>query len=295
MKTRNMEAAIGIVFFIASLVLIIGLIWLSEKTVGWRNYELKVLYTTVQGLKRGDPVYLVGVKIGRVEKPPTYRNGFAEVSIFLVDEQRVPRGSKFLLGSGGLITGKVINIVPSDSADYYVDGETVYGELVSGLEDLAPAIAGLEKRLHTSIDTLLGDANVDRMQATLRHVRATTAILEEILAQNQQNIALTMANLRAGSENLNKMFNHNFSKVDSAVANLTAATARLEAASRDFAATAASMKTASQALADKQGTLGALVYERSLHDSLTATMRNLNSLIEDIKRHPQKYVKVTVF
>ncbi|GEM_PF-2673019 len=295
MKTRTMEAAIGIVFFIASLVLIIGLIWLSEKTVGWRNYELKVLYTTVQGLKRGDAVYLVGVKIGRVEKPPTYRNGFAEVSIFLVDEQRVPRGSKFLLGSGGLITGKVINIVPSDSADYYVDGETVYGELVSGLEDLTPAIAGLEKRLHTSIDTLLGDANVDRMQATLRHVRATTAILEEILAQNQQNIDLTMANLRTGSENLNRMFNHNSSKVDSAVANLTAATARLEAASRDFATTAASLKTASQALADKQGTLGALVYERSLHDSLAATMRNLNALIEDIKKHPQKYVKVTMF
>jgi len=295
MKTRTMEAAIGIVFFIASLVLVIGLIWLSEKTVGWRNYELKVLFTTVQGLKRGDSVYLVGVKIGRVEKPPTYRNGFAEVSIFLAEEQRVPRGSKFLLGSGGLITGKVINIVPSDSADYYVDGETVYGELVSGLEDLTPAIAGLEKRLHTSLDTLLSDANVDRMQAVLRNVRATTALLEAILAQNQQNIDLTMANLRAGSEQMKKMFTNNSSQVDSAVANLAAATARMETASDDLAATATSLKKTTQALESREGTLGALIYERSLHDSLTATMQNLNRLIEDVKKHPQKYVKVTVF
>jgi len=295
MKTRNMEAAIGIVFFIASLVLIIGLIWLSEKTVGWRNYELIVRYKTVQGLKRGDAVYLVGVKIGRVEKPPEFRDGMAEVSIFLAEEQRVPRGSKFLLGSGGLITGKVINIVPSDSADYYVDGETVYGELVSGLEDLTPAIAGLEKRLHTSIDTLLGDANVDRMQAVLRHVRATTALLEAILAQNQQNINLTMANLHAGSEQMKKMFNNNSSQVDSAVANFTAATARLEAASDDLAATATSLKKTTQALESRQGTLGALIYERSLHDSLTAATQNLNSLIEDIKKHPQKYVNVKVF
>jgi len=295
MKTRSMEAAIGIVFFIASLVLIVGLIWLSEKTVGWRNYELTVRFKTAQGLKRGDAVYLVGVKIGRVERPPVYRNGLAEVSIFLEDEKRVPRGSKFLLGSGGLISGKIINIVPSDSADYYVDGEIVYGELVGGLEDLTPAIAGLEKRLHTSIDTLLSDANVDRMQAVVRHVRATTALFEAILAQNQKNIDLTMANLRAGSEQMKKMFTNNSSQVDSAVANFTSATARLEAASHDLAATAASLKNTSKALEDKQGTLGALIYERSLHDSLAATMQNLNDLIEDIKRHPQKYVKVTVF
>jgi len=295
MKTRTMEAAIGIVFFIASLILVIGLIWLSEKTVGWRNYELKVFFTTVQGLKRGDPVYLVGVKIGRVEKPPVYRNGFAEVSIFLLEEQRVPRGSRFLLGSGGLISGKVINIVPSDSSDYYVDGDVVYGELVGGLEDLTPAIAGLEKRIHTSIDTLFSDANVDRMQATLRHVRATTALLEAILAQNQQNLRLTMSNLQTGSEQMKKMFAQNSSQVDSAVANFTAATARLETASNDLATTATSLKKTTQALESREGTLGALVYERSLHDSLAATMRNLNALIDDIKKHPQKYVKVTMF
>ena len=295
MKTRNMEAAIGIVFFIASLILIIGLIWLSEKTVGWRNYELTIRFKTVQGLKRGDAVYLVGVKIGRVERPPTYRNGLAEVSIFLEEEKRVPRGSRFLLGSGGLISGKVINIVPSDSSDYYVDGEIVYGELVGGLEDLTPAIAGLEKRIHTSIDTLLGDANVERMQAVLRNVRATTALLEAILAQNQQNINLTMANLQAGSEQMKKMFTNNSSQVDSAVANFTAATAKLEMASNDLAVTATALKKTSQALEGREGTLGALIYERSLHDSLTATMQNLNTLIEDIKKHPQKYVNVKVF
>ena len=295
MKTRNMEAAIGIVFFIASLILVIGLIWLSEQTVSWRTYELKVRFKTVLGLKRGDPVYLVGVKIGKVEKPPEFRHGLAEATIFLEENKKIPRGSKFLLGSSGLITGKVINIVPSDSSDYYVDGETVNGELTGGLDDLTPAIVGLEKRIHTSVDTLLGDANVDRMQAVLRNVRASTALLEAILAQNQQNIDLTMANLRAGSEHMKKMFNDNSSQVDSAVANLTAATARLEAASHDLAATATSLKKTTQALEDRQGTLGALIYERSLHDSLTATMQNLNNLIEDVKKHPQKYLKVTVF
>jgi phospholipid/cholesterol/gamma-HCH transport system substrate-binding protein len=94
---------------------------------------------------------------------------------------------------------------------------------------------------------------------------------------------------------LKKLFNDNSSQIDSTVANLTAATARFEAASRDLAATTTSLKSASKALEDRQGTLGALLYERSLHDSLAAATQNLNALIEDIKKHPQKYVKVSVF
>jgi phospholipid/cholesterol/gamma-HCH transport system substrate-binding protein len=289
-----MEAAIGIALFIASLILVVGIVWLSEQTVGWRNYLLRVGFKTAQGLKRGDAVNVAGVKIGRVDGVK-FEGGRAVAYIFLQEDQKLPRDSKFILGSGGLITGKIISIIPGEDNDYFVDNDYVDGEIAGGLEDLAPAITGLEARVHTSMDTLLSDANVDRMQAVLRHVKATTAMLEAILAQNQQNVALTMANLRLGSEHLKKIFNDNSSQIDSTVANLTAATARLETASRDLAATTTSLKSASKALEDRQGTLGALLYERSLHDSLAAATQNLNALIEDIKKHPQKYVKVSVF
>lgn len=294
MKTRSMEVAIGIALFVASLILVIGLVWLSEQTTGWRNYELTIRFKSAQGMKRGDAVNLVGIKIGRVDKLE-FRDGMAAAHIFLLEDQRLPRDSKFYLGSGGLISGKVINIIPGQSNDYFVDGDVVEGEVTSGLEDLTPAIAGLEKRLHTSLDTLLSDANLDRMQAMLRHTKATTALMEEILAQNQQNIDLTVANLRAGSEHLKKLFNDNSSQIDSAVANLAAASGRLEVASQNLVETTTQLKKTTQAVENRQGTIGALIYERSLHDSLMTATRNLNGLLEDIKKHPQKYVKVSVF
>jgi phospholipid/cholesterol/gamma-HCH transport system substrate-binding protein len=67
------------------------------------------------------------------------------------------------------------------------------------------------------------------------------------------------------------------------------------ATSRDLAATSTSLKTMSKAIEERQGTLGALIYERELYDNLTKATENLNALIEDIKKHPQKYVKVSVF
>jgi phospholipid/cholesterol/gamma-HCH transport system substrate-binding protein len=289
-----MEAAIGVVLFFASLVLVVGLVWLSEQTVGWRNYELKIRFKNSQGLKRGDAVNLVGIKIGRVEGL-RFEDNQAVAYIFLQDDQKLPRDSKFYLGSGGLITGKVINIVPGNSGDYFVDGDVVNGEITAGLEELTPALAQLEARIHTSVDTLLSDENVNRMQAMLRNLRASSVLLEAMLAQNQQNLALTMANLRVGSEHLKKLFNDNSGQIDSTVANLTAATARLETASRDLVATTTSLKSASKALDDRQGTLGALLYERELYNNLTSATLNLNALIEDIQKHPQKYVKVSLF
>jgi len=294
MKTRTMEAAIGIVLFVASLTLVIGLVWLSEQTVGWRNYELIVAFETVQGLKRGDAVNLVGIKIGRVERI-VFQNGRAEAHIFLNVDHKLPRDSKFFLESGGLISGKIINVVPGNAPDYLVEGEVVDGEVVGGLETLGPMVSTLEGRLRTSVDTLLSTDNLTRIQATVRHLQATSYVLEQILAQNQKNIDLTMANLQAGSEHLRILFNHNSSNIDSALTNLASTSARLEAASRDLAATTTRLNGVSKAIEDRQGTLGALIYERGLYDSLTAATQNLNTLIEDIKKHPQKYVRVSVF
>jgi len=294
MKTRSMEAVIGITLFIASLILVVGLVWLSEQTVGWRNYLLKVRFKTAQGLKRGDAVNLAGIKIGRVDRLD-FEGGMAVASIYLLEDQKLPRDSKFFLGSGGLITGKVINIVPGQSPEYFVDNEYVDGDITGGFEELTPAITSLEARIHTAVDTLLGEENVDRMQAMLRNAKASTILMEQILAQNQQNVALTVANLKVSSEHLRKLVNDNGGQVDTAIANLTTATARLETASRDLAETTARLNDVSKAIEDRKGTFGALIYERSLHDSLAAATRNLNALIEDIKKHPQKYVKVSVF
>jgi phospholipid/cholesterol/gamma-HCH transport system substrate-binding protein len=290
-----MEAAIGIVLFIASLILVVGLVWLSEQTVGWRNYELIVAFETAQGLKRGDAVNLVGIKIGRVERI-VFQNDRAEAHIFLNDDHKLPRDSKFFLESGGLISGKIINVVPGETPDdYLVEGDVIEGEVVGGLESLGPVVSTLEGRLRTSVDTLLSTDNLTRIQATVRHLQATSYVLEQILAQNQKNIDLTMANLQAGSEHLRILFNHNSSHIDSALTNLASTSARLDAASRELATTTTRLNGVSKAIEDRQGTLGALIYERGLYDSLTTVTQNLNMLIEDIKKHPQKYVRVSVF
>jgi len=44
-----------------------------------------------------------------------------------------------------------------------------------------------------------------------------------------------------------------------------------------------------------EGTLGELVNSRDLHDELQETTREINLLIEDIKKNPRKYFSISVF
>ena len=45
----------------------------------------------------------------------------------------------------------------------------------------------------------------------------------------------------------------------------------------------------------RNGTLGALIYDRSLYNSLNKTVGSMDSLMTDIKARPKRYVHFSVF
>lgn len=294
MKTRSMEVSIGIALFIASIILVVGLVWLSEQTVGWNNYELRIALDRAEGLKRGDPITVVGIKIGKVEKI-LFRGGRAEVMVYLQSDKKLPRDSQFILDSGGLLGGKLINIKPGASTDYLVDGEVVEGEVAPGLLDLGPAVAKLEDRLTAGVDALLSTENLNRMLLIVRDMQSTTANLEEIITKNKSNIEATLTNLKGSTEGMNTLVQNHKGSIDTTVTNLEQASKRFEAISKELATTSTTLRDISEAIQDRRGTFGAMIYERDLYDNLTLATRNLNELLDDIKKQPQKYVHVSVF
>jgi phospholipid/cholesterol/gamma-HCH transport system substrate-binding protein len=48
-------------------------------------------------------------------------------------------------------------------------------------------------------------------------------------------------------------------------------------------------------IANPEGTLGALMYDRGLYNSLHKTVGSIDSLMVDIKARPKRYVHFSVF
>ena len=87
---------------------------------------------------------------------------------------------------------------------------------------------------------------------------------------------------------------------DTVVANLNTVVADIKTA--NLKATVARVNTAiggvNAVLANiraQEGTLGRLIYDKSLYDHVDATVLSADSLLVDLKAHPKRYVHFSVF
>ena len=87
---------------------------------------------------------------------------------------------------------------------------------------------------------------------------------------------------------------------DTAVANLNAIIADIKEA--DLKATVARVDNAIDNVnglitdvRSEQGTLGQLIYNKSLYNHIDATVISADSLLTDLKAHPKRYVHFSVF
>ncbi len=73
------------------------------------------------------------------------------------------------------------------------------------------------------------------------------------------------------------------------------ATVDISATMAKVDATLANVQQLSAKLNSNDGTLGLLMRDPSLYNNLTATMRDADSLLIDLKAHPKRYVHFSIF
>ena len=59
--------------------------------------------------------------------------------------------------------------------------------------------------------------------------------------------------------------------------------------------TIAKINTVINDVQTQQGTIGKLIYDTTLYKHIDATVISADSLITDIKKHPKKYINISVF
>ena len=64
--TYKQEIGVGAMVLAGLALFVVGYFWLTGKTLSAREASLDVVFTNVSGLKQGDPVFVSGVKKGRV-------------------------------------------------------------------------------------------------------------------------------------------------------------------------------------------------------------------------------------
>jgi phospholipid/cholesterol/gamma-HCH transport system substrate-binding protein len=222
-----------------------------------KPYDLTVIFQNVSGLTSGADVLLAGAKVGFIANAPQLLGDSYRVAVKLKVQEtvKIPRKSRFVVGSSNLLGDKFIDVIPAadmDANDVWQPGEIIEGSRAGGFEELASK----------------GGEVMDELATSLKQIQTlTTTINERLLNEtNLQNLTETFANLKETSVAFKKAS----LSLDSVMVKVGDATERAGKA-------ADSLHKATKTISDGKGPLGVLINDKE-------TGENLRSLIYNMKR-----------
>ena len=293
------EIKIGILAAVCIFLLFFGLNFLKGVNIFSPTNSYHGTFVNLHNLEEQAAVYIRGHKVGQVDN---IHYDFTRDSAFTVDisinrDIVLPQGTQMALVSDGLLSGMAIELqLPEQSTitndqspiakgsfipTIYVPGlmESVQGELIAHVDAAIQSVDSLVAELQLQVQG-------DHLKNTLSNVDRVTGDLTGVSADLKRVVNTQVPTI--------------VNNADKAFANLNEITSDLQKA--DLAATVARVDTAVDGIntfiADvrsQEGTLGQLIYNKSLYDHIDATVVSADSLLVDLKAHPKRYVQVSVF
>ena len=296
MKLRR-ELKIGIF-----AVIVIGVSWWGIKWLGGQNLLLQsniyyVYYDDVSGLQESSRVKLRGVEVGNVRDIELERDRVkVQIAVESKYTSMIPANSVAEIGSAGLMGGVEIAIVQGDATECVKSGATLEGrikpDMLGALADKGTElIDGLAVTID-GVNTLIG-GNSQNISDLVANLESMSASIDAMLKTSTPNINSAMADLSEFAATLSA----NTERIESMLANLDTFSGDLAEADvvNQLSSTVASLNEVLAAIEGGEGSVGKLLTDEELYNSLTTAGDNLGLLLEDLKTNPMRYVHFSLF
>ncbi|HXB07883.1 MAG TPA: MlaD family protein [Puia sp.] len=308
MKISN-ETKIGVMAVVALAALILGFNWLKGSSLFEHTKKLYAVFDNVEGLEVSNAVQINGLNIGSItainESDKDLSQGVI-VTISLKKDVHIPDNSVAVINSS-LLSSATIIINKGASNKYLESGDTLETKKQTNLlaqvqANIDPVILKLGGTL-SSLDslvkvvgTMFDPRTKNNFSNIVANLATSSAELQQLLNAQTGALAQSLRNLNEFTANLNKSNQHissTMDNVDKTTAHLAAA--RIPEAVDGLNAMLGDLKATIQRINSPNGSLGLLINDKRLYTNLEATTRSLNTLLDDFRVHPKRYVNVSVF
>jgi len=278
----TLETRLGIFFALALIVAVIILEMVGTADLFKKTYEIQTTFKNVQELKKGDPVKLAGVQIGRVEKIELIRSQ-AKVTMKIDNAYKLKTDSKATIKFTGLMGQNFISIEGGtpDAPEIVRGGLLESGAqpdlstLMAKLEGVASGVEGLTKSFSAdSLSTLLGPVN--------DFMRQNSTNLSSILS----NTAQVTLQISQGKGTVGRLINDDtlYNNALSTVGALNVAAQQAQIIMTDARGIVSRASTIVDQVNSGQGTIGRLLKEDTLYQQTSGAMDNLKQIFEKMNR-----------
>ena len=287
-------------FLILGLVAVLGTLFAMTEPAMFRGrYIIGSSVANAGGMRRGDPVQMRGVPIGRVLSLEIGQQGVT-MRLEIEGQYRIPKDSRLEIKSGGLMQGMVADLVPGTSTEYLRGGDVLPGSSAGGLNDVFTDLNDQAQEVLRRVQSLLSEETITNVHDSSGEMAKLLRQLNGTVGEQRREIAALTASLRRSSEGLEKVtagpeLERSVKRIDEMTAKMSEVSLSLERSSKQVEGIIGRMDRG-------EGSLGKLSRDAALYDNLTQAAHNINQasinvnkLTEEIRRNPKKYLKLSVF
>ncbi|MEZ4414562.1 MAG: MlaD family protein [Gemmatimonadota bacterium] len=285
------ELRVG-VFVLIGLISFMLVLFLMTDPASFRGrYMVMTLVDNAGGIRKGDPVQMKGVNIGRVHAFEIQDSAVA-ITLEIEGEWEIPTDSRTRLASSGLLGGLTVEVVRGQASTLAREGAVLPGAAEGGdLMQTASQIGGQAEAVLGQLREALSDNTVASVEASAIELKTLLETLTRVSRQQGDELARLTASLGRTAQGLEAStpeVQQTLAQADTAMQRLSATAATLEGAS-------ASLDTVLGRLARGEGSLGRLSVDDELYENLNRASIALQELLTDLREHPGRYLKISVF
>ena len=302
------EVKIGLFAVLTLLALYWGINFLKGRDLFNQNMTYYASYDQVNGVQGSSAVFIQGVKVGAVTDiifDPT-RSDKVILELNIKSKYRIPDNSEALIFSDGVLGGKALEIRMGNSSTYLENGDTLHSAVDKGFLEVAGSeFEGMKQKatvlmnnINTTLESLnkvLAD-NSANINETVSNLAGISGVLEEVMLDGKKDLRGIIQNIHL----LTATLEDNASKVDRIIANVEGFSDSLNRSNvpqlvNELTVTASELNAVIGKINSGEGSLGRLMQDDALYDSLVTASGNLARLLEDVKENPGRYIHISVF
>ncbi len=314
MLSRELKA--GFVVLAAGLVLYFGISYLKNSNLFKEGITLYSVYDKVEGIMGSQPVTINGLAVGRIEDIYFHpdQSGRVVVAMTINSDYPITVTSLAQIKSSDLLGAKEISLEIGPGSVLVEDGDTLRSSIEESLGDainkeVLPVKIKTEKliaSLDTAIQILTGflkggvendfRSSFSNVNKSLIHLNEITTELSTYMTENRESLGRATQNF----EKLSKTLADNrdeLERVFENVANISDSLGQANVGQTMLALerTSRNLDIVTGRIANGEGTLGRLSAQDSLYTQIDKTVQSLDRLLLDLRYHPERYVRLSVF
>jgi phospholipid/cholesterol/gamma-HCH transport system substrate-binding protein len=200
-RFRDRELRVGIFVILGVAAILTALFTLTDAALFRGRYTVRTMVADAGGIRRGDPVQMRGVNVGRVTSFLIAPEGVS-VGLEIDNQYPIPADSRIELRASSLLGGMVANVIPGTSTRHARGGLVLPGSAGKGVFDQLDELESSASKALIRVQGLLDDKTITNVHEGGEDLRMLMRELREMGTQQRGQLAALTGSLRRTAEAL---------------------------------------------------------------------------------------------